>query len=201
VLVARVATVGLIVLALFVSLWLNNALQAFRILLQIGAGTGLIFLLRWFWWRINAWSEISGMVISFSVAVYLEFIHPALGFTPIDASLALVVGVAITTVGWLTVTLLTAPTSLATLQSFYDRIRPCPAGWRKVVDVSGATEASGEISAAFACWGLGCLVVYGALFGTGYVLYGRPLPALIAFSITAAGTVGLFRVLPRVGFD
>jgi len=201
VMVARAATVGLIVLALLISLWLNNALQAFRILLQIGAGTGLIFLLRWFWWRINAWSEISGMVISFTVAVYLELIHPALGFAPIDPSLALVIGVAITTVGWLTVTLLTAPTSVATLQSFYDRIRPYPAGWRKAVDVHGETESSGEIGAAFACWGLGCLVVYSALFGTGYMLYGRTLPGLIAFSVTAAGAVGLFRILPRVGFE
>ena len=71
---ARLATIGLIVLAGIVSLWLENALQAFQILLQIGAGTGLVFLLRWFWWRINAWSEISAMIISFLIAVYFEFI-------------------------------------------------------------------------------------------------------------------------------
>ena len=71
--VARLSTVGLIALALLVSLWLENALQAFQILLQIGAGTGMIFLLRWFWWRINAWSEISAMVISFAVAVWFQF--------------------------------------------------------------------------------------------------------------------------------
>src|SRR5436305_1269539 len=77
--VGRSVTVGLIVLASALSLWLQNSYQAFQILLQIGAGTGLIFLLRWFWWRINAWSEIAGMVISFVVAVYFQFVHSALG--------------------------------------------------------------------------------------------------------------------------
>jgi Na+/proline symporter len=122
--VARLSTVLLIVLAGMVSLWLENALQAFQILLQIGAGTGLIFLLRWFWWRINAWSELSAMVISFLVVVYLQFVHQALGFEPLHPSLMLVLGVAITTAGWLSVTLVTPATDAATLQAFYDRIRP-----------------------------------------------------------------------------
>ena len=106
---------GLITLASVISLWLENALQAFQILLQIGAGTGLVFLLRWFWWRINAWSELSAMIISFLVALYFQFGHEALGFTEVDPSLQLVLGVLITTVGWLTVTFLTPPTEPATL--------------------------------------------------------------------------------------
>src|ERR1051326_9620761 len=81
------------------SLWLQNSYQAFQILLQIGAGTGSIFLLRWFWWRINAWSEIAGMVISFVVAVYFQFVHGALGFAPLTSTLQLVIGVAITKIG------------------------------------------------------------------------------------------------------
>ena len=82
--VGRYATVGLIVLAGALSLWLENALQAFQILLQIGAGTGLVFLLRWFWWRINAWSELAAMVVSFAVALYFQFGHEALGFAALD---------------------------------------------------------------------------------------------------------------------
>src|SRR5213082_2586123 len=122
--VGRAVTVGLIVLASALSLWLQNSYQAFQILLQIGAGTGLIFLLRWFWWRINAWSEIAGMVISFVVAVYFQFVHTALGCAPLAPTLRLVIGIAITTVGWLAVTFATPPTDRATLQAFYDRIRP-----------------------------------------------------------------------------
>ena len=107
-----------------VGLWLENALQAFQILLQIGAGTGLIFLLRWYWWRINAWGEVAAMVISFSVALYFGFLHESLGFPVWGASTQLVIGVAITTVGWFAVTMLTPPTDAATLRRFYEEIRP-----------------------------------------------------------------------------
>lgn len=198
--VARLATVGLIVLALLVSLWLQNALQAFQILLQIGAGTGMIFLLRWFWWRINAWSEISAMVISFAVAVWFQFGHEAVGLPALHPSLQLVIGVALTTAVWLGVTFATAPTDTATLQDFYDRIRPFGRGWARVIRIDD-TPAGGSVTAALICWLLGCVVVYSALFGTGYMLYGRPGPGSIFLAASALAAVGLFRTLPRVGFE
>ena len=105
-------------MASVVALWLENALQAFQILLQIGAGTGLVFLLRWFWWRINVWSELSAMGISFVVAVYFQFIHTALGFQAWNSSLQLVFGVAVTSIGWLSVTFLTPPVDRDTLRTF-----------------------------------------------------------------------------------
>jgi Na+/proline symporter len=196
--VARLSTVLLIVLAGMVSLWLENALQAFQILLQIGAGTGLIFLLRWFWWRINAWSELAAMVISFLVAVYLQFVHEALGFEPLHPSLMLVLGVAITTAGWLAVTLVTPATDAATLQAFYDRIRPFNAGWKAAVQ-TGPTE--GSFTAALLSWVLGCAVVYSALFGTGYFLYGEPLLGTIFMVVVVLAAAGIFRNLRKVGFE
>ena len=204
--VARAATVGLIILAMTVSLWLHNALQAFQILLQIGAGTGLIFLLRWFWWRVNAWSEISGMVVSFAVAVWFQFFHVRAGFAPIHPSAQLLIGVGLTSVAWLTVTWLTPPADRATLQEFYDRIRPMGRGWSKVVDteatVGDESRASDtDVGAAMLGWVLGSLTVYATLFGTGYLLYGRALAAVIALGVAAAAAIGLFRVLPRVSFD
>ena len=204
--VARAATVGLIVLAMTVSLWLHNALQAFQILLQIGAGTGLIFLLRWFWWRVNAWSEISGMVVSFAVAVWFQFFHVRAGFAPIHPSAQLLIGVAITTVAWLSVTMLTPPADRATLQEFYDRIRPMGRNWSKVVDTESAAGGGSEapdndVGAAMLGWVLGSLTVYATLFGTGYLLYGRILAAVIALGVAAAAGIGLFRVLPRIGFE
>ncbi len=204
--VARAATVGLIVLAMTVSLWLHNALQAFQILLQIGAGTGLIFLLRWFWWRVNAWSEISGMVVSFAVAVWFQFFHVRAGFAPIHPSAQLLIGVAITTVAWLSVTMLTPPADRATLQEFYDRIRPMGRNWSKVVDTESAAGGGSEapdndVGAAMLGWVLGSLTVYATLFGTGYLLYGRILAAVIAVGVAAAAGIGLFRVLPRIGFE
>jgi Na+/proline symporter len=198
--VARTTTVLLIVLAASLSLWLENALQAFQILLQIGAGTGLIFLLRWFWWRINAWSEIAGMVISFLVAVYFQFVHEALGFAPLHPSLMLVMGVAITTLGWLVVTLATPPADGTTLQAFYDRIRPMGPGWRAAVTTQPRKPGE-DPTAAFLCWFLGCAVVYTALFGTGYLVYGRTALGLGLLTLTAVSALGLFRTLPRVGFE
>jgi len=196
--VARVSTVGLIILAGVVSLWLENALQAFQILLQIGAGTGLIFLLRWFWWRISAWSELSAMIISFLVAIYFEIVHEVLGFAALHPSLKLVLGVAITTAVWLTVTLLTPTTDKATLQAFYDKIRPFNFGWRGAVE-TGPVE--GSFSAAMMSWFLGCVVVYSALFGTGYFLYGRPLLGAMFMVVVVLAATGIFRNLQRVGFE
>jgi Na+/proline symporter len=198
--VGRVATVGLIVLASSVALWLENAMQAFQILLQIGAGTGLVFLLRWFWWRINAWSELAAMVVSFAVAVYFQFVHtPVLGFEPWDASLQLVVGVLVTTVGWLTVTFLTRPAHDDTLRSFHKLIQPIGPGWHGA-GLGLTADGEGEsASAAFLAWFLGCVVVYGALFGTGYALYGRGALTLACLGAAAVAAVALMRTLPRVG--
>ena len=135
--VARVSTVALIVLSSFVGLQLETAMQGFQILLQIGAGTGLVFLLRWFWWRINTWSEISAMVFSFMVAVYFGFFHTRLGFTRWNSSAELVAGVVVTTVGWIVVTFLTPPVDTSTLRDFHRKIRPLGRGWDAVTRGAG----------------------------------------------------------------
>ncbi len=199
--VGRITTVGLIVMAGIVSLWLENAFQAFQILLQIGAGTGLVFLLRWFWWRVNAWSEVSAMLISFLVAVYFQFLHTTLGFPALDASLQLVIGVALTTVGWLTVTFLTTPASEETLRYYYSEIRPFGAGWRRVLNLGPEDPGpeAGGVAAGFLGWFLGLTAVYGALFGTGFLLYGSLGWGMVCLVIAGAAMVGIFRVLPKVG--
>ena len=198
--VGRGVTVALMSLAALVALWLDHAMQAFQILLQIGAGTGLIFLLRWYWWRINAWGEIAAMLISFLLAVYLHFGHARLGFAPLHPTVALVIGVMVTTFGWLAVTFLTPPTDRAVLQSFYDRIRPAPAGWRRAVDTSGREDGGGDIAASFLAWFLGCVAVYATLFGTGYLLYGRLELGLLCAAIAVASAYALGRIIPKVGF-
>ena len=206
--VARVSTVALIVLSSFVGLQLETAMQAFQILLQIGAGTGLVFLLRWFWWRINTWSEISAMVISFLVAVYFGFLHTPLGFTRWDPSAELVVGVAVTTVGWLVVTFLTPPVDTETLKDFHTRIQPLGKGWEAVVprkrgpaqDGDVDTGQGGELAAGLLSWFLGCVMVYAALFGTGFLLYGNMVWGLAGLILTAVAGWGVLKLLPRVGF-
>ena len=194
--VARFMTFFLVAVAAVLSLWLENAYQAFQIMLQVGAGTGLIYLLRWFWWRVNAWSEISGMVLSFLVAMYFQFVHTRLGFAPMAATTSLVLGVLITTVGWLVVTFLTPPTEKATLQAFYDRIHPMGKGWAKVVHVD--RPAGENVTAAILCWFLGCVVVYGALFGTGALLYGQITVGLLYSAVALGAGAWLLKLLPQV---
>ena len=206
--VARVSTVALIVLSSVVGLQLETAMQAFQILLQIGAGTGLVFLLRWFWWRINTWSEISAMVISFLVAVYFGFLHTPLGFTKWDPSAELVVGVAVTTVGWLVVTFLTPPVDTETLKDFHTRIQPLGKGWEAVVprkrepaqDGDVDTGQGGELAAGLLSWFLGCVMVYAALFGTGFLLYGNMVWGLAGLILATVAGWGVLKLLPRVGF-
>ena len=210
VMVARVSTVALIVLSSFVGLQLETAMQAFQILLQIGAGTGLVFLLRWFWWRINTWSEISAMVISFVVAVYFGFFHTRLGFARWDPSAELVMGVALTTVGWLVVTFLTPPVDTETLRDFHAKIRPLGKGWDAVVPRTdgagldgrgeGDSGSGGEFAAGLLSWFLGCVMVYAALFGTGFLLYGNVAGGLIGLIVAAVAGWGVLKLLPRVGF-
>ena len=196
---ARLATIGLIVLAGIVSLWLENALQAFQILLQIGAGTGLVFLLRWFWWRINAWSEISAMIISFLFAVYFEFIHTnMLELEALEPSFQLVFGVLLTSIGWVTVTLLTPPASPETLKSFHQLIRPMGGGWRGAGLGLEPDPDGSSPTAAFLAWFLGCIAIYGALFGTGYALYGRHTLSLLCITTAALAILWLFRLLPKI---
>lgn len=197
--VGRCATIGLVVLASAVSLWLENALQAFQILLQVGAGTGLVFLLRWFWWRINVWSELSAMVISFLVAIYFQFVHEALGLAAIDPSLQLVIGVAVTSVGWVTVTFLTPPADAETLRSFHKLIRPMGNGWKGAGLELDASDEGDSITAALLAWFLGCTAVYGAIFGTGYLLYGQGLLAIVCLSVAAIAGAMLLRTLPHLG--
>lgn len=199
--VGRLSTVGLMFLGALVALQLDTAGQGFQILLQIGAGTGLVFLLRWFWYRVNVWSELAGMTISFGVAIYFAFVHGQLGLEPLTGWQQLVVGVAVTTLGWLAVTIVTPPVDGPTLQCFYDKIRPLGRGWRHVVDTSAARPDDGSVTASFLAWFLGCVLVYGALFGTGYALYGQSVAAALALAISAAAGAWLFRLLPRLGFS
>lgn len=182
--VGRISTVVLMILTGVLALLLSNALQAFQILLQVGAGTGLLFILRWFWWRINPYSELTAMVVSFLVAVYLQVIHPYTGLPSISSHLQLLIGVGITTVSWISVTLLTQPSDKKTLRSFYGLVKPGGPGWKKVVDRARnegepveTGEACWDVPQGIMCMVFGCLGVYSALFAAGYWIYGRYLPA------------------------
>jgi SSS family transporter len=194
--VGRLSTVVLMVLSAVIALALSNALQAFNILLQIGAGTGLIFILRWFWWRINAYSELAGMVISFVVAVGFE-LYP----NTLEAHWKLLIGIGITTIGWVTVTLLTPPTAPDRLLDFYRHIKPHPVGWQPVIQTglrSGALRAAevkaGKLPTELLGMFVGVFAVYGALFGLGSLIYGNVAFAAICFLVSVVGGYLIFKL-------
>jgi len=189
----RLTTIILMIFSCIIALLLSNALQAFSILLQIGAGTGLLFILRWFWYRINIYSEISAMIISFLVALYLQIVHPRIGFEVISTEVQLIIGVSITTFSWILITYLTPSEDKKVLRDFYKKIQPGGIGWKKVVDdakkegvnIEGNKEAW-DVPTGIICMVLGCLFVYSILFSIGSLLYSKYTVATFLLVISFA---------------
>jgi solute:Na+ symporter, SSS family len=186
VLMGRFATAALMVLIGFVGLSLQSAMQAFNMLLSIGAGTGLLFILRWYWPRINAWSEISAMVISFIISLVMQF-SPLAAALPEWAKLLIAVGV--TTAGWIAVTFVTPREPESVLQEFCRRVNPPGRAWQKIAFESGmgdahATENS-RVGSGFTCMFAGCGLVYALMFATGGLLRGDLLMSA-ALAVVAA---------------
>ncbi|MCR9016228.1 sodium:solute symporter family protein [Aquiflexum gelatinilyticum] len=204
VMVGRISTVLLMVFAAVLALALSNALEAFNILLQIGAGTGLIFILRWFWWRINAYTEIFAMLISFIVAIFFEVINPKVGWILIpenQAYLKLLYGVGITTVGWVLVTLFTKPENDEILLSFYRKVRPASFGWKKLLDrYPNEKQEQGQLPMEIGLMLVGSIMVYSALFAVGFWIYGNAVPASIATIVAIIGGAVIIKSWKKLTF-
>lgn len=169
--VGRIGTVILMLISTIFALFLSNALQAFEIILQIGAGTGLLFILRWFWWRINAWSELSAMLSSFVFALFLEFAWKPIGLPDLVFHQKLIISVGLTTLTWWIVTLLTQPEDSAVLTNFYQKIQPHAVGWRRFLQKEGLKSLpSGSLSREITGMIWSCTGVYAFLFGTGKII-------------------------------
>jgi Na+/proline symporter len=196
VLAGRLITAGLMLAAALLTFALDTARGAFELLMSIGAGTGLIYLLRWFWWRVSAWSEIAAMATSFIVA--LGFALAQRRGAAVPAHLALLLSVAITTVAWVAATFLTRPTDRATLVAFYRLVRPAGPGWRAIREEAGVGPSPDSLAHAFLGWVLGCAFVYAALFGAGSALFGHTAQAALWLVVFLASGAGLLRILPWV---
>jgi hypothetical protein len=173
---------------------LSSAKDAFDVILQIGAGTGLLYLLRWFWWRINAWCEIVAMVVSFGVAM-LFFVLQKDGMA-IESTTVLLATVSITSVAWIVTALVTRPTDRAVLITFYRTVRPSGPGWRDIRRDSGVDAKPDSLANAALGWVLGCVFVYSALFGTGSLLYGRFSIAMFWIAGFVISGLGLLKLVP-----
>ncbi len=196
--VGRISTIVLMVLSTLLALLLQNAMQLFNLLLVFGAGTGLIFILRWFWWRINAWSEITAMVASGVVSLLITipsiktFLFGLGGLFPSWAEFPFVVF--ITTGLWLLVTFITPSEDSEVLRSFYKKTQPGGPGWSKVIKEAKAEsvdlidgEQGWSVPSGIIAMLLGCLMIYSTMFATGYYIYGDyqlafPLTGLVVVS-------------------
>lgn len=205
--VGRWSTLILMIASALFALLLSNALEAFQILLQIGAGTGLLFIMRWFWYRINAYSEITAMTVSFILALYFKLIHTKLGFDPIANDIQLVLGVLITTISWIVVTLLTSPSDTKTLNEFYRVTQPGGPGWNQVIEDAKSAgidliteKRAWNIPTGILCMVVGSVAIYGALFSTGYFIYGEYKNGLILLTVTICAFFMLRKLMKKLMF-
>ncbi len=196
--VGRSSTIVLMVFAGIVALFMESALESFEILLQIGAGTGLIYLLRWFWWRINAWSEITAMIVSFVIALTFWSFESIIELQSWEK---LIIGVLLTSISWILVTLVTTADDDKKLKSFVQLIKPYPYGWKKTyaqlaaegIHVGSNDSLGRDVINAF----VGIILVYTMLFGTGYVLYGNYTLAMVWIALGLACAIFLIRSIQQ----
>jgi solute:Na+ symporter, SSS family len=199
VMVGRLVTALLMLISGLLTFVLETASQSFTLLMSIGAGTGLLYLLRWYWWRINAWSEIAAMAGSFLIAVGL-FVATKFGMQ-MESHISLLITVGATTVLWIAVTLMTKPTNRDTLVKFYQLVRPAGSGWEPIRKIAGTTGSPDKLADSMLGWVFGCAAVYSALFGTGSFLYGKTPQALMWLGVFVVAVIALRWVMPRLWSD
>ena len=191
--VSRVTTILLMLLSAVVTFYLESIRQAWEFVLESGAGIGLVLILRWYWWRVNAWSEIAAMVGAAVGYTALKL------FTAVAFPFTLLAVVAWTTACWLVVTLLTAPEPDAHLVAFYQRTRPDGPGWKHIAARAGGPPPA-PLGGLLVDWIAGTLLVYAVLFGVGSALLGNPVVALAYFAGAAIAIVIIWRDISRRGW-
>ena len=187
VMAGRLFTVVSIILGGGLGLLLTSAGQAFTLLLMIGAGTGMIYILRWFWWRINAYTEIVAMVSSVIIAGYFNFANVGL-----EDWQKIVIGALLTTIVWILATYLTPPDDEETLRNFVKKVNPGGPGWTKYSD--GISSEPWPVPNGILCMVLGCVAVYGFLLGVGQLIYGQTGLGIIICGLGTVSSFGLYKL-------
>jgi Na+/proline symporter len=202
---SRLVTVLLVVAAGIVSAELATIRAGWQFVLEAGAGTGGVYLLRWYWWRINAWSEISAMISALVSTLYINLAAP-LGLHVLFTGPEFIVfakntlfTTAVTTAVWVTVTLLTRPEPDEVLLRFYRKVRPHAAGWKRVASLAPEVARTRDLGSNLFSWLLGCVMVYAALFGTGEICFGRYEQGAGFFAVAAITAALLYRQISRMG--
>jgi hypothetical protein len=202
VLAGRLTTIGLFVCASGMVYLLDSAKGAFDIILQVGAGTGLLYLLRWFWWRITAWCEVVAMVSSFGISLVLLILKTQFG-VEFSTHYALLATIAVTTICWVLTAFLGPHTDRKVLIEFYRKVRPFGPGWRAVREEAGISKQEAaatheNIPLALLGWTAGCAAIWSSLFTVGNFLYGRIGLALVLLGVFMVSGLLLIYVINQL---
>jgi SSS family solute:Na+ symporter len=199
--VSRISTMGLMVLGAAVSYLLVSVSGTWTLLMGIGAGTGAVYLLRWYWWRINAWSEIVAMVVAALMQVLLRTVIHIPGPESMVFAKSILLTVTVTTLAWVIVTYCTKPEPESKLLAFYRRVRPDVYGWKRIAAQAPEVAASREAPHNLVDWVLGCIMVYMALFGIGKVVLGYTRLGLTFLVIAGISAYAIFLHFSRRGWE
>ncbi|MCH7964449.1 MAG: Na+:solute symporter [Bacteroidetes bacterium] len=200
VLIARITTVGLVIAGALVTSQMTTIAGAWKFLLALGAGTGAVYILRWFWWRINAWTEISAMIASFVVSLFLQFAVGMDTSDPNDFAQVMLITVLVSTVVWLSVTFFTQPESEETLLKFYKKIRPGGNLWKPIAKLAPDVKVDYGLGWNLLDWLAGITLIYSALFGVGKIILGSLLEGCGLLILAAAALLFISWDLKRRGW-
>jgi uncharacterized sodium:solute symporter family permease YidK len=197
--VGRLFTIMMVLISGYVASQLHSVGQGWQIVLGLGVGTGAVYILRWYWWRISAWSEISAMLVAAVVAVYLSKHFP--GDDPITFAKTSLITAGITTVAWIAATFLTPAESEEKLLAFYRRVRPTVHGWKHIAALAPDIPQVRDISSNAFDWLMGCILVYATLFGIGKIIFGELPLGLLLLAMAAGAGYLIFWDLSRRGWQ
>jgi len=197
----RLFTILLVLISGYVAGQLTSIGEGWQIVLNLGIGTGAVYILRWYWWRINAWSEIVAMIVAAGVTLFLKNAVKFSGSEPVVFAKTALITAGCTTVAWVVATFLTPAESEEKLVAFYRRVRPTVHGWKKIAQLAPEVAEVRDLRSNALNWLLGCLMIYCSLFGIGKLVFGEWLLGLLLLAVAAVSGWVIFWDLSRRGWQ